>query len=134
MLKKINLTVFCLFYFGAGCNHFLHPLNYLEMIPPYFPFKEAVNYTSGILEISCSLLMMFSSTRKPAMYLAIILLVAFIPAHVYLIQLHGCISKDFCFSEWMAWVRLFPLQFILIWWAYKTWKLQPKSTIIKNNN
>jgi uncharacterized membrane protein len=120
--KKINLAAFCLFYFSAGCNHFIHPVNYLAMIPPYFPFKEAINYSSGVLEIGCSLLTLLSPTRKYGMYLTIFLLVAFIPAHIYLIQKGGCVSRRFCFAAWVAWIRLFPFQFILIWWAYKTWK------------
>lgn len=123
MLKKINLAAFCIFYFVAGCNHFWHPVNYIKIIPPYFLFKEGINYASGILEIACSLLMLFSSTRKYGMYLIIFLLTAFIPAHIYLIQLHGCGSKNFCFPEWIAWIRLFPFQFLLMWWAYKTWKI-----------
>ncbi len=122
MFKKINLAIFCIFYFAAGCNHFWHPVNYIKIIPPYFPFKEFINYASGSLEIACSLLMLFSSTRKYGMYLIIFLLVAFIPAHIYLIQLHGCVSKNFCFPEWVVWVRLFPLQFVLMWWAFKTSK------------
>ncbi len=122
MLKKINLAIFCLFYFGAGCNHFWHPANYLKIIPPYFAHKETINYASGILEMFCSLLMLFSSTRKFGMYLTIFLLIVFIPAHIYLIQLKGCASANFCFAEWIAWIRLFPFQFLLIWWAYKTWK------------
>ncbi len=123
MLKKINLAVFCIFYFAAGCNHFWHPVNYIKLIPPYFSLKEFINYASGSLEIAGSLLMVFSSTRKYGMYVIIFLLIAFIPAHIYLIQLRGCVSKDFCFPEWVAWVRLFPVQFVLMWWAYKTWKV-----------
>ncbi len=98
-IKKINLAIFCLFYLGAGINHFWHPINYLLIIPPYFPFKECINYTSGFLEICCSLLMLFSPTKKFAMYLTILLLIAFIPAHIYLIQLKGCASPDICFPE-----------------------------------
>ena len=120
MLKKINLAIFCLFYLGAGINHFWHPANYLSIIPPYFPYKELINYASGFLEICCSMLMAFYSTKRIAMYFTIILLIAFIPAHIYLIQLKGCASANFCFPEWIAWVRLFPFQFVLIWWAYKT--------------
>lgn len=120
MLKKINLVIFCLFYFGAGINHFWHPLNYLSLIPPYFPFKEMINYLSGILEISVALLMLFTSMRKMGGYLTIFLLIAFIPAHIYMIQLHGCVSPGLCYPAWVAWIRLFPLQFLLIWWAYKT--------------
>ncbi|MEO8766111.1 MAG: hypothetical protein ABI416_17545 [Ginsengibacter sp.] len=124
IIKKINLAVFSLFYFSAGCNHFLRPANYLAMIPPYFPYKELVNYSSGILEIACSVLMLFRSRAKMAMRLTIFLLIAFIPAHIYLIQRRGCISDNFCFPAWVAWVRLFPFQFLLVWWAYKTSQLQ----------
>ncbi len=123
MGKKINLAIFCLFYFGAGINHFWHPANYVKMIPPYLPYKEVINYVSGITEICCALLMSFPSTRKAAMYLIISLLIVFIPAHIYLIRLKGCVSTGFCFPEWVAWIRLFPFQFILMWWAYRTWKL-----------
>lgn len=131
MLKKINLAVFCIFYFAAGCNHFVHPVNYIKIIPPYFPFKELINYFSGALEIACSIMMIFAGTRKYAMYLTITLLIAFIPAHIYLIQLGGCIDRDFCFPAWVAWVRLFPLQFVLIWWAYKTWQLSKLNSDIR---
>ncbi len=122
MLKQINIFLFCLFYFAASVNHFWHPDNYLKIIPPYFPFKEAINYGSGVLEMACSLLMIFPPLRKTAMYLTVFLLIAFIPAHIYLIQLKGCVSPGFCFPEWIAWIRLFPLQFLLIWWAYITAK------------
>ncbi len=124
LFKKINLAIICLFYFIAGCNHFIHPANYIKIIPPYLPYKEAINYVSGSLEVIAAQLMLFVSTRKYGVWLIIFLLIAFIPAHVYLIQLHGCVSKGFCFPEWVAWVRLFPLQFLLIWWVYKTGKMQ----------
>lgn len=122
MIKKINLAIFSSFYFIAGVNHFWHPESYLALIPPYFSHKPALNYISGILEIVCALLMLIASTRKVAMWLTIILLTAFIPAHIYLIKLHGCPAEKFCFPEWIAWIRLFPLQFVLMWWAYKTGK------------
>lgn len=120
MLKKINLFIFVLFYLLAGINHFVHPANYLAIIPPYFPLKEAINYLSGALEIICAALMVFPHLRRTSSWLTIALLIAFIPAHIFLIQLHGCPTPSFCFPEWVAWVRLFPLQFILMWWAYKT--------------
>jgi uncharacterized membrane protein len=96
---------------------------YVSIIPLYLPFKELINYASGVLEMICSLLMLIRATRKYAMYLTIILLILFIPAHVYLIQLHGCGTNDFCFANLLAWIRLFPFQFVLMWWAYKTWQI-----------
>jgi uncharacterized membrane protein len=133
LFKKINLAIFCLFYFAAGCNHFLHPANYLKLIPPYFPFKLFINYASGVLEIACSVLMLFSASGKISMYLTIALLIAFIPAHIYLIQMGGCVSKSLCFPAWVAWIRLFPLQFILIWWAFETNKLMERNKYFADN-
>ncbi len=46
------------------------------------------------------------------------MLIAFIPAHIYMIQMKGCMSEAMCIPEWAAWLRLFPLQFILMWWAW----------------
>lgn len=66
--------------------------------------------------------MMIPSTRKLGAIFIIALLVLFIPAHIYMIQMHGCISKKLCIPEWLAWVRLFPLQFILMRWAWKTFQ------------
>jgi uncharacterized membrane protein len=44
-------------------------------------------------------------------------LILFIPAHIYMIEKGGCMSIQMCLPAWVAWVRLFPLQFILIAWA-----------------
>jgi len=121
MGPKINLAIFCIFYFVAGCNHFAHPGFYLRIIPPYFSHPEAINYISGSLEVIGAQLMVFAATRKFGMYLIISLLLLFIPVHVYMIQLHGRISGGAYLPQWLAWLRLFPLQFILIWWTYKTW-------------
>ncbi len=132
MLRKINLSVICIFYFGAGCNHFVHPANYLSLIPPYFAHKEAINYISGSLEVIAAQLLLFNSTRKYGMYLTLLLLIVFIPAHIYMIQLLGCVTKTLCVPEWVAWLRLFPLQFVLMWWVYKTWKVNSVGPALKS--
>jgi uncharacterized membrane protein len=66
--------------------------------------------------------MIIPFTRKYSALLLIALLTAFIPAHIYLIQMKGCVSQRICVAEWIAWIRLFPFQFILMWWAWKTYK------------
>lgn len=121
-LNKINLFLFCILYIGAGINHFWHPATYLDLIPPYLPWKTFINYFSGVCEIGLGLLMLISFTRKLAVILIIAMLVAFIPAHIYWIHMNGCVSARLCQPAWVAWIRLFPFQFILIWWAWKTYK------------
>jgi uncharacterized membrane protein len=121
-LKKLGLFTLSAFYIGAGSNHFWHPKAYIDLIPPYFANHYLLNIISGISEILAGILILFPGTRKMGTFLIIALLIAFIPAHIYLIQMKGCISKYMCTSEWIAWLRLIPIQFILMWWAWKTYK------------
>lgn len=105
-------------YIGAGINHFVHPGVYYPIIPPYLPNHSIINIVSGILEIVLGLLLIFSKTRTAAAYGIIVLLTLFIPAHIYMIVKSGCISETMCVPAWAAWLRLFPLQFVLMTWAW----------------
>lgn len=118
MLKKTSLGVMIILYIGAGVNHFIHPDAYFPIIPPYLPYPSFINIASGAIEIILGILLLFSKTRKFAAYGLIILLALFIPAHVYMIQKGGCMSVKMCIPAWAAWIRLFPLQFMLMWWAW----------------
>lgn len=118
MIKKISLVLICVLYIGAGINHFWHPQGYYEIIPVYLPFHRLINTVSGIAEIVLGILLFFPTTRKFAAYGIMLLLILFIPAHVYMITKGGCMGVKICVPLWVAWVRLFPLQFILIWWAW----------------
>jgi len=106
------------FYVLAGLNHFRDPEFYLPLIPEYFPAHELINYVSGILEVILGVLIIPVTTRKYAATGIIILLICFIPAHVYFIQIGGCAGK-LCVPEWIAWVRLLIIHPILIYWAYR---------------
>lgn len=117
-MKKISLYLLIALYFGAGINHFIHPQSYFTIIPPYLPNPYLLNILAGIAEIIAAVLLIFPSTRKIGSYLIILMLIAFIPAHIYMIQKGGCMGKEICIPLWGAWIRLFPLQFILIAWAW----------------
>lgn len=118
----ISLAMLCIFYVIAGFNHFWHPGVYLDLVPPYLGHPAIFNSISGLLEIAGGLLMIIPATRKLSACLLILLLTAFIPAHIYLIQMKGCVSENLCIPAWVAWLRLFPFQFILMWWAWKTYQ------------
>ena len=117
MIKNISLIIMIIFYLVAGINHFLHPESYYALIPPGLPFHHLINITSGLGEIIFGAMLIFALTRKKAAIGIIFLLILFIPAHIYMIQKGGCMSEQICIPVWAAWVRLFPLQFILITWA-----------------
>ncbi len=105
-------------FIAAGINHFWHPESYLQIMPSYFPIPVVLNYAAGIVEIILGALLLVPVTRKFSAYGIIILLILFIPVHVYMIQMKGCMGGSACIPEWILWVRLFPVQFILIAWAW----------------
>jgi uncharacterized membrane protein len=118
MFKKISLIVIPVFYIAAGINHFRNPDSYYKIIPDYLPNPAFVNLLSGVAEIILGLLFLFSKTRIFAAYGIIALLIAFIPAHIVMIQNGFCLSNGYCLPGWATWVRLFPLQFLLMLWVW----------------
>lgn len=117
-IRKINVYLQSFLYVAAGINHFVHPQFYTRIIPPWLPSYLRINYTSGIIEIILGLLLIFPGTRKPAAYAVIVMLIAFIPAHIYMIQITGCGAAKFCRMLLLVWLRLLIGQPLLIWWAW----------------
>ena len=122
MNKRASLIIMIVFYIIAGINHFRNPESYYRIIPDYLPDPYLINIVSAVAEIILAILLIFPSTRKIAAYAIIIMLVAFIPAHITMIQKGWCMSPGYCLPTWATWVRLFPLQFLLIWWAWSNRK------------
>jgi uncharacterized membrane protein len=119
MFKKISYILIPVFYVAAGVNHFRSPDSYYKIIPDYLPYPIFINLFSGVAEIILGLLFIFPKTRTIAAYGIIALLIVFIPAHIVMIQNGFCLGNGYCLPEWATWVRLFPLQFLLMLWAWK---------------
>jgi uncharacterized membrane protein len=118
MFKKISHILIPLFYIGAGINHFWHPEGYYKIIPGYLPNPHFINICAGLAEIILGLLFLFSKIRTFAAYGIIAMLVSFIPAHIVMIQNGFCFSNGYCLPQLALWIRLFPLQFLLMLWAW----------------
>ncbi|MEO1259607.1 MAG: hypothetical protein AAFZ15_12455 [Bacteroidota bacterium] len=116
--KRTGLLLLIVFYFVAGVNHFVMPGFYGPLIPDYFPAKNALNTISGIAEILLAGGLAIQKTRSIAAFGIIVLLVAFIPAHVHFIQAGACFEGSLCVPLWVAWVRLFPIHLLLMLWAW----------------
>ena len=116
-MKKVALYIQIIFYLLAGINHFWHPRSYHGLIPPYIPYPEILNLFVGVAEILFGLLLWFPETRKWGAYGIIIMLLAFIPAHIYFIKM-GCCIPELCFPQWVGWLRLVLIQPLLIAWAW----------------
>jgi uncharacterized membrane protein len=118
MIKKISLILLIALYGTAGINHFVHPYFYYSLIPPYIPNPVLINIAAGIVEIIAALLLIIPTSRKYGAYLIVAMLIAFIPSHIYSIQMRSGMHQQISIFSLRPWLRLFPLQFILIWWAW----------------
>ncbi|MGB3585401.1 MAG: DoxX family protein, partial [Tunicatimonas sp.] len=87
---------------------------YEGIIPPYLPNPRALVLLSGFFEVAFGVGLLFEETREFAAWGIILMLLAFLPAHVYMLQ-----SEKFRkVPRWALWVRI-PLQFLLMYWAYQ---------------
>lgn len=118
-MKKILKWSFSLFYMVAGVNHFLNPQFYYGLIPNYLPFPECINYLSGVAELIFGFFAIFAKTEKIGGVGILLLLILFIPAHVYFIQIGSCINGGLCVAQWIGWVRLVVIHPLLLIWAWQ---------------
>ncbi len=117
-MKKAAFWLLVVFYLFAGFNHFINPSFYSGLIPPYLPWHDLINIVSGIAEIVLAILLIVPRTRIFAAKGMIVLLIAFIPAHIYFIQINSCIPDGLCVPQWLGWVRLIIVHPLLIAWAW----------------
>ena len=114
-MAQFFLWLMSLLYIAAGINHFAHPKMYLRIMPPYVPYHSVMVMISGVAEIVLGLLLLFPATRVMAAWGIVVMLVLIFPANIQM-------AIDFYRKQnpylWVAVLRL-PLQFVLIWWAYR---------------
>lgn len=117
-MKKALRFLFGFLFILAGINHFINPESYLPLIPPYFPYPEFINILSGLLEVIFGAGLLFERYRRFSAFGIIAMMIAFVPAHMYHIQMDGCVSDQSCIPLWAAWARLLLIQPLLIFWAW----------------
>ncbi|MCX2493800.1 DoxX family protein [Pedobacter sp. PF22-3] len=115
------LWFYALFYVLAGCNHFLSTAVYYEILPKWLPVPGFLIYLSGLLEIVFGFLLLFKKTRKLASALIILMLIAFIPAHIYMIEKAPFMLGEMLVTPLIAWMRL-PFQLLFMGWAWYYYK------------
>ena len=103
-----------IFFILAGMNHIRKPKLYERIIPPYFPAHGSVVLLSGIVEMVLGFMIMNKNSQMEAAWGIIILLVLFIPVHIFMLQNENASMK---LPKWVLILRL-PLQFALLFWAY----------------
>ena len=113
-IKYFSLIVMGVFYISIGISHFTSPIWYVQIVPPYLPYKLELVYISGIFEILFGGMLLFKKTRFLAGWGLILLLIAVYPANIYLAQTNGVAMNT---TPLIAWGRL-PVQFIFVGLAY----------------
>jgi uncharacterized membrane protein len=115
--KTISLVVLIIAYMLAGVNHFRNPGGYLKIIPPYLPYPQVLNLLAGFFEIAFAVLMIFPATRPLAAWGIILMLIAFMPAHIYMIQNAPMKMGRLLVTPLLAWIRI-PFQVLFVMWAW----------------
>ena len=101
-------------YIAAGTLHFVLTRTYTGIMPDYLPAHRELVLISGAAEIAGGLGILIPATRRPAAWGIVLLLIAVMPANIWMAQ-HP--ERYPNIPLWAIWLRL-PLQLPLIWWAY----------------
>ncbi len=118
LLKRTSLIVLTTGYLLAGTNHFVHPEGYIRIIPGYLPCHTLLNYLAGICEASFALMLIFRATRVTGAWLIVLMLAAFLPVHITMLQQAPLQLGSLHVTPAIAWVRLLfqPVLMLWAWW------------------
>jgi len=123
IVKQILFFFLIVFYLFAGYNHFATPSFYIPIIPPYLAtWAKEINIISGIAEILLALLLIPKTTRPFAVKGIIIMLIAFIPSHIYFIQKGSFTLGSITITPTLSYIRLLvgqPILILWVWWSSK---------------
>ncbi|MFT4735915.1 MAG: putative membrane protein [Cyclobacteriaceae bacterium] len=114
--SPISRALLSVFFLIGGFNHFINPDFYLPLIPPSLRYLGFINLVSGLLEIAAAIGLWIPKLKRATIYALIALMLAFIPSHIYFIQLDSCVEHGLCVSNWVGWIRLIVIHPLLIYW------------------
>ncbi len=116
ILNQLNNSKMCgviataIMFIIVGGSHFVKPEKLLTMVPPSWPYREAMNYVSGAAEIMLGIGLLFGGTRVYAAYGLILLLICVFPANIHVaIVKHNLynISRLFFQPIYILWIYWF---------------------------
>ncbi len=102
-------------YVAAGIGHFMFTRFYADIMPAYLPLHRDLVLISGAAEIAGGIGVMIRPTQRSAAWGIVLLLIAVMPANVWMVQ-HS--ERYPGVPVWALWMRL-PLQLPLLWWAWR---------------
>jgi uncharacterized membrane protein len=114
--NMIGSIILALLFILSGSLHFIAPQLYLRIVPPYLPAHLPIVYISGISEILGGIGLLVPSVRRIAAWGLVALLIAILPANIYMATAH-LPAPGMMGQSWAQWLRI-PLQLPLIYWAW----------------
>jgi len=112
----IGRVLLAIFFIVAGSLHFVIPHMYLKIVPPYLPAPLALVRISGAAEILGGIGLLLPLTRCAAAWGLVALLIAVLPANIYMATVHLNVP-GIMGQSWAQWARV-PLQLPLLYWAW----------------
>jgi len=112
-----NVAMCCMLLLTAF-GHFKFTNGMVMMLPPVIPFKTAVVYISGIVEIALGIMLLFPPVRNIAGNLLVILFIVLLPANIYAASIN--LNIEMANHEGPGYSYLYfrvPLQLLFIGWV-----------------
>ncbi len=108
--------IFAGLFLIAGSFHLIVPQFYVRIMPPYLPWHLGLVYLSGVCEMLGGAGILLRQTRQAAGWGLVALLIAVMPANVYMATHPASFSG---IPAWALWLRL-PLQLplIILAWSF----------------
>jgi uncharacterized membrane protein len=117
MKQTVPRLLLAIFFIAAGILHFVFPVQYASVVPPWLPWHHELVVISGLCEIAGGIGILPERTRVAAGIGLILLSLAVLPANVQMLLDAQAAGK----SMWaiaLLWLRL-PLQLLLIMWIWR---------------
>lgn len=113
---RIALSAMLLF---TALGHFAFTKGMTLMLPGFIPYKTAVVYATGVIEIAAAIGLFVPSMRLLAGWLLIIFFILILPANIYAAIRKVDIQSATFDGNGVAylWFRI-PMQILLILWVY----------------
>jgi len=122
-LKYVGLALVFLFFMLGGVGHFTNAEFFINIVPPYLPFPEALVAISGVFEILGAIGILIPRFRQWTGWALFALVICVTPANI-----HMWMNPDQFpdVPEAFLTIRLF-LQIFLLWLIWWSTRLPPQN-------
>ncbi len=121
--RAAGKRAFAAIFLVAGIGHFAATDFFMKVMPPEIPYHRELVLISGAIEVTLGAMLLIPRTTRLAGWGLIALLIAVFPANIYVYR-H---PELFPLPQFVHLLRL-PLQGVLIYWAYRFTRRDPRAT------